>query len=297
VTGRSNFIRSAFSAVCLALTAWQAGGHAAQRDTRTVLDRLNPDNNAHRQDYAFLDGVGAVWPETLGRTAIPYDASSGFLVDRCHVLTTLHGVYPDDPGAQPALGKAVSFGVGQTATETSRGAARGLRFLIEGIVVAHGETTVIDREVQDPAADWALIQLKDHVDEGIPALPMLASTPESWAPGTVVTAAGFPADHRAFRADGFNFKDLWGSVGTVADVRATGTVGAIAETTIQATRGMSGSPVFTSVGGAAQVVIGMVQSIRGNGLDVSAQRPNVEVLFTPALLEEIKRAIKRTPCP
>jgi hypothetical protein len=265
------------------------------KDVRIVRDRLHPGNNPDHEDDSFLNGVGAVWPEDFGRSAIPYDASSGFLVDRCHALTNLHAVYTEDLVVHPAPGKSVSFGVGQTE-ETRRGAARGLKFLLPGVVVAHGDTTIVDRTVQHPEADWALIHLARKVDDSIPALSVVAPQLAQLTPGTLVAAAGFPADHRAIRPDGWNFKDLWGSVGNIVEVTRTSTVGALAATTVQATRGMSGSPVYTSVGNGAHVVIGMVQSMRGNGLDVSARSPNVELLFTPGLLNEIGAAAARTPC-
>lgn len=272
---------------CLALSGCEADAPAAHPDTRVVRDRLHPWNNPAHEDYSFLNGVGAVWPEELGHSAIPYDASSGFLIDRCHVLTNLHVVY---------AANLVSFGVGQTERETGRGAARGLEFLFHGVVVAHGETKIVDHVVEHPEADWALLRLTTQVADRISALPPVTPDLEELQPGTPLAAAGFPADHRALRADGLNFKDLWGSVGNLVDVAASGANGAIAETTIQATRGMSGGPIYMSIGGDAHVVIGMVQSIRGNGLDVSAYQPNVEVLFTPQLLAEIGSAVARTPC-
>jgi hypothetical protein len=279
------------------LTSSQSAARSANRDARIALDRLDPAKNHDHEDYGFLDGVGAVWPEELGRSAIPYDASSGFLIDRCHVLTSLHVVYPEDLVIEPPLGKSVTFGVGQTESQTGRGAARGLKFLLHGTVLAHGDTHIVDHRVQRPDADWALIQLTTNVDASVPALPIAVPILEQLAPGVAIGAAGFPADHRSIRADGLNFKDLWGSVGSVVDVTATSTIGALAETTIQATRGMSGAPVYTAIGDAAHVVIGLVQSIRGNGLDVSPQAPNVELLFTAAILEEIDQAVARTPCP
>jgi hypothetical protein len=272
---------------CFALSGCEADTHAVRADTRILRDRLHPWNNPAHEDYSFLNGVGAVWPEELGHAAIPYDASSGFLIDRCHVLTNLHVVYADD---------LVSFGVGQTERETGRGAARGLEFLFHGVVVAHGETTIVDHVVERPEADWALLRLTTQVADRISALPLVTPNLEELKPGTPLAAAGFPTDHRAMRADGLNFKDLWGSAGNLVDVAASGANGAIAETTIQATRGMSGGPIYMSIGGDAHVVIGMVQSIRGNGLDVSAYQPNVEVLFTPQLLAEIGSAVARTPC-
>ncbi len=282
---------------CLALAGSRATPTGLHADARIVRDRLHPWNNAYREDDSFLDGVGAVWPEELGRAAVPYDASSGFLLDRCHVLTNLHAVYTEDLVVRPPLGKPVSFGVGQTERETSRGAARGLKFLLPGVVVAYGDTRIVEHRVQHPDADWALVHLTTNVDASIPALPIIAPTPDELPPGTVVAAAGFPADHRAIRADGYNFKDLWGSVGRLVDVQAAGATGAIAETTVQATRGMSGGPLYAALGGEAPVVIGMIQSIRGNGLEASVRAPNVEILFTPQLLLQIGSAIARTPCP
>ena len=280
----------------LVMLALQARAHPLQKDTRVIRDRLHPWNNPDRQDYSFLNGVGAVWPEDFGRSAVPYAASSGFLVDRCHVLTTLHAVYTDDIVVRPVPGKTVSFGVGQTATETDRGAARGLQFLLQGVVIAHGDTTIVNHVVQQPGADWALIQLAANVDDRIHALPVLAPEPAQLTPGIVVAAAGFPSDHRTWRADGFNFKDLWGSVGTLVQVTATSTIAAIVETTAQATRGMSGGPLYLFSAGETPAVIGMVQSIRGNGLDVSTRLPNVELLFTAPLLAEITGAVAHTPC-
>jgi len=283
----------AISAVALA--GWQAAA-PAQKDARIVRDRLHPWNNPSHEDDSFLNGVGAVWPEEVGRSAVPYDASSGFLLDRCHAVTNLHVVYTEDLVVHPPSGKSVAFGVGQT-DETGRGAARGLKFLLPGVVVAHGDTTIVDHIVQQPAADWALIRLATNVDDSIPALPVAAAPLELLTPGIVVAAAGFPADHRAVRADGWNFKDLWGSAGRIVTVTRTSTVGAIVGTTVQASRGMSGGPIYASIGSAAHVVIGMVQSVAGNGLEPSARAPNVELLFTPELLNEIGAAAARTPCP
>jgi hypothetical protein len=40
----------------------------------------------------------------------------------------------------------------------------------------------------------------------------------------------------------------------------------------------------------------MVQSIRGNGIDVSDSMPNVQVLFTPGTVAKISAAEAQTPC-
>jgi hypothetical protein len=119
--------------------------------------------------------------------------------------------------------------------------------------------------------------------------------PARLTPDADLRSAGYPMDHRERRADGFKLKDLWGSEGRVVAVVPAGT-GALLETTIQTTPGSSGGPVYGDFGGRQQVVIGMVQSIAGNGIDVSARTPNVQILFTPVTFGEIARAQTHDPC-
>ena len=271
--------------------------HTRQPDARARLDRHSA--------YAFLDGVGAVWPEDFDHGAAPLNASTGFLLDRCHVLTNLHAVYPEDLVVNPPVGKRVAFGVGQTDGDARRGAARGLRFLFHGSVVAHGDTHIVDHVVQQPEDDWALVHLDTGADPVIPALAIVAISPRQLQPGTPVATAGFPVDHRALRPDGFNFKDLWGSAGELVTVASTSNAGAMVESTLQTTFGMSGGPLYlidpttnrvAAVAPAAVAVIGMVQGFRGNGIDVSAQMPSAQLVFTPALAARIGSAVTRTPC-
>jgi hypothetical protein len=40
----------------------------------------------------------------------------------------------------------------------------------------------------------------------------------------------------------------------------------------------------------------MHEGIRGNGIDVSEDAPNLQILFTPAGLAAIRAAQARTPC-
>jgi len=54
-------------------------------------------------------------------------------------------------------------------------------------------------------------------------------------------------------------KDLWGSDGAVVRVVWPSTAGAVIESTIQATRGSSGSPVYGDFDGRRHLVIGMHQ--------------------------------------
>ncbi len=112
-----------------------------------------------------------------------------------------------------------------------------------------------------------------------------------------LSIAGFPVDHRERRGDRFNLKDLWGSDGRVVEVVWASTVGALIESTIQATRGNSGGPLYGDFNGQKHIVIGMHQSIRGNGIDVSESTPNIQILFTPGTLASISAAQALTPCP
>ena len=61
--------------------------HALLKDNRVIRDRLHPRNNRDHGDYAFLNAVGAVWSADITMAAVGYSASTGFLIDRCHVLT------------------------------------------------------------------------------------------------------------------------------------------------------------------------------------------------------------------
>ncbi len=97
------------------------------------------------------------------------------------------------------------------------------------------------------------------------------------------------------RRDRLDLKDLWGSDGAVVRVVWASTGGALIESTIQATRGSSGSPLYGNFDGQ-NVVIGMHQGIRGNGIDVSEDMPNIQIFFTPAVLTSIRAAQGRTPC-
>jgi len=270
--------------------------HTLQPDNRIVKDRLHPQNNRFHEDESFLNAVGAVWSQDIKRSAVGYAASSGFLIDRCHVLTSMHVVYPDRIVVKPALGKAVVFGVGQTEGDANRGALQGLRYVRAGAVTAYGETTIVEHRVQNPDGDWALIRLADNIDDSIEPMPLTAVDSAGLPRHFRLSAAGFPADHRDRRSQGLNLKDLWGSDGEVVAVVATSTIGAIIETTIQATRGNSGGPVYGDFDGRPHVVIGIVESIHGNGIDVSADNPSIQVLFTPYTLERITAAQAETPC-
>src|ERR1019366_8818970 len=124
-----------------AMTGIWRTSHTLMKDARVVRDRLHARNNRNRQDYSFLNAVGAVWSADIKKSAAGYSASTGFLIDRCHVLTNMH----------------VVFTVGQTEGEGNGGALQGLRFLLNGVVIAHGDTIIVDHLVHNPENDWTLI--------------------------------------------------------------------------------------------------------------------------------------------
>jgi V8-like Glu-specific endopeptidase len=270
--------------------------HALTRDNRVVKDRLHARNNRDREDYSFLNAVGAIWPDDVDKSAAGYMASTGFLIDPCHVLTNMHTIYTDDLVLDPPLGKSVSFAVGQTEGAGNRGALQGLKFLLGGVVIAHGDTLIVDHVVHNPENDWALIRLVANVEEII--RPMTIGTVDAarLPKNRQLSIAGFPVDRRTLHGDQLDLKDLWGSDGEVVRVVWASTAGAVIESTIQATRGNSGSPLYGDFDGRQHIVVGMHQGIRGNGIDVSEDTPNLQIFFTPAALTSIRAAEARTPC-
>jgi hypothetical protein len=273
-----------------------------QKDRRAVVDRLDADKNPGRRDDSFLNAVGAVWAYGIDKAAAGYAAStgdraaSGFLIDRCHVLTNMHAVYDDAVVVTPPLAHPVAFAVGQTESDRDRGALQGLKFLLPGMVIAHGDSLIVDGLVHDPADDWAVIRLADNVDSSITPMTIAAVEPARLPKHLALASAGYPSDHRRQRGDGFKLKDLWRSEGEVVAVTPVSSTAALIQTTIQTTPGNSGGPIFGDFSGRRHVVIGMVQSLRGNGIDVSDSAPNVQLLFTAGTIARIDAARSQNPC-
>jgi V8-like Glu-specific endopeptidase len=270
--------------------------HALTKDNRVIRDRLHPRNNRDHGDYSFLNAVGAVWSADITMAAVGYSASTGFLIDRCHVLTNMHAVYTDDIVMNPSIGQSVEFGVGQTEGEANRGALQGLRFLLSGEVIGHGDSIIVNHLVHNPENDWALIRLAANVDDSIRPLTIGTVDGAQLPKNLRLSIAGFPADLRLRRGDRLELKDLWESDGQVVGVVWASTSSAVIESTIQATRGNSGGPLYGNFNGQKHIVIGMAQSISGNGIDVSESSPNIHILFTPDTLARISAAQAGTPC-
>jgi hypothetical protein len=273
-----------------------------QKDRRAVVDRLDADQNPGRLDESFLNAVGAVWAYGIDKSGAGYAASTGdraatgFLIDRCHVLTNMHTVYDDAVVMDPALARPVAFAVGQTQTDRDRGALQGLKFLLTGTVVAHGDSLIVDGLVHNPADDWAVIRLASNVDGSITPMTIAAVEPAQLPKHFALSSAGYPSDHRRQRGDGFKLKDLWRSEGEVVAVTPVSSTAALIQTTIQTTPGNSGGPIFGDFTGRPHVVMGMVQSLRGNGIDVSDSAPNVQLLFTAGTIARVDAARIQTPC-
>ena len=293
-------------AVSLALLAPVGGAHAAQgiwrtahpflNDSHVIKDRLHPGNNPNHEDCSYLNAVGAVWPADVDRSAAGYRASTGFLIGRCHVLASMHAVYTDDVVMNPPTGKSVAFAVGQTEGTANRGALQGLKFLLSGAVVAHGDTLIVDRLVHTPENDWALIRLAANVDGSITPMTIAAVDSSQLSRNRPLSLAGFPADRRTLRGDRFDLKDLWGSDGRLTGVVWANTAAAVIESTVPAARGESGGPLYGDFDGRKHIVIGLHEGFRGNGIDVSENAPNIQVLFTPGTLAAIRAAQALTPC-
>ena len=275
---------------------------AAQSDRRTLADRLDKGRNPNHRDDSYLNAVGAVWPFPVAKAGAGYPASTGdraatgFLIDRCHVLTNLHVAYADAVVVDPPLGHPVAFAVGQTESDRDRGALQGLKYLAAGTVIAHGDTVIVDGLVHHPEDDWALIRLAASVDPTITPMTIAAVDLADVPSGAKLSSAGYPSDHRSRRGDGFKLKDLWRSEGEVVEVSGVNWVAALIQTTIQTTPGNSGGPLFGDFAGRAHLVIGMAQSLRGNGIDASASTPNVQLLFTANTIERITAAQVQNPC-
>jgi hypothetical protein len=269
--------------------------HPVGKDTRVVKDRLHARNNRDHEDCSFLNAVGAVWPAEIPKSAAGYSASTGFLIDRCHVLTSMHAVYTEDVVLNPSAGQPVVFAVGQTEGG-NRGALQGFKFLTNGVVVGHGDTLIVDHLVHNPENDWALVRLTADVDDTITPMTIATVDVARLPVNLPLSTAGFPADLRERHGDRLGLKDLWGSDGRIVRVVWASTAGAVIESTIQAARGNSGGPLYGDFDEKRHLVIGMQQAIRGNGVDVSASAPNVQIFFTPGTLAGIRAAQALSPC-
>jgi hypothetical protein len=270
------------------------------RDSRVVIDRLHPENNAHGEDFKELNAVG-VLAAVDQATSTVYGFGSGALIDACHVLTAQHVIYGghgdfDTPPPSPSL----EFLVGQVTPE-EHNLTEGMRYVRFGTATAMGGTGQHNRRSDSFERDWALVTLTENVPEIAPIElhafdPALRNGP-NWIleHGDKAGIAGFPGDHMA-QNPLVSHAHLWGSYGDVLGVYNDPDSGfAYFTLTAPATQGTSGGVAFTTLAGR-HVAVGIVQSRSGDGIHDLTRSPTSVVLITPHLLHVIHNAQAAQPC-
>lgn len=102
-----------------------------------------------------------------------------------------------------SLGAAWSYAINPATSDRDDPCVlQGLMILRTGMVVAHGDTSIVDHLVHDPGGDRALIHLPTNVDSSIPPVSLSAIDPGLPPRQASLWAAGYPADLRHLRDDG-----------------------------------------------------------------------------------------------
>jgi Trypsin-like peptidase domain len=270
------------------------------QDTRVVIDRFHPENNAHAENLFELNAIGVLAPLAQDAQTV-YGFGSGALIDTCHVLTAQHVIYGwhADFDVPPPSGN-LEFLVGQTTPE-EHNLTEGLRYVRFGTATVLGGTGQHGGRSDRPERDWALVTLTEDLP-GIAPLqlhafdPALRSGP-NWilAHGGRVGLAGFPGDHMA-QNPLIAHAHLWGSFGQIVGVYNDPSAGfAYFTVTAPATPGASGGMAFTTIEGRHEAV-GIIQSRSGDGIHDLDRSPTAVVLITPHLLQEIHTAQTAHPC-
>lgn len=270
------------------------------QDTRVVLDRFHPENNARAEDLSELNAIGVLAPIAQDAQSV-YGFGSGGLIDTCHVLTAQHVIYGwrADFDVPPPSG-TLEFLVGQTTPE-EQNLTEGLRYVRFGSATALGGTGQHGGRSDRPERDWALVTLTEDLP-GITPLQLHAFDP-AWRSGpnwildhgARAGLAGFPGDHMA-QNPLIAHAHLWGSYGQVLGVYNDPIAGfAYFTVTAPATPGASGGMAFTTIEGR-HVAVGIIQSRSGDGIHDLARSPNLVVLITPHLLQEVRAAQAAHPC-
>jgi hypothetical protein len=271
-------------------------------DSRTVFDRLHPQNNPHRENFADLNAIGVLAPVDYGAQKV-FGFGSGTLIDACHVLTVQHVPYAwhGDFDAPPPLGQTVEFLLGQTEP-SERNQTEGLKFVRFGTVTAYGGSGEHGGRSDAPQKDWAVVTLTENVPEIAP-IELLAMDPadpsgKNWIHDhqDEISTAGFPGDHMGGAAL-TSHAHLWGAFGHVLGVYNDPVSGfAYFTATTPGTPGSSGGLAFTKIN-ERYVAVGIIQSRLGDGIHNLTQEPTIAVLITPTLLGAIRQAQAQTPCP
>jgi hypothetical protein len=134
------------------------------QDSRVVLDRLHPENNAHGEDFKELNAIGVLAAVDQASSTV-YGFGSGALIDGCHVLTAQHVIYGgqgdfDTPPPAPSL----EFLVGQVTPE-EHNLTEGLRYVRFATATAMGGTGQHDGRSDSAERDWAVVTLTENLPE------------------------------------------------------------------------------------------------------------------------------------
>jgi hypothetical protein len=270
------------------------------QDSRVVIDRLHPENNAHGEDFKELNAIG-VLAAVDQATSTVYGFGSGSLIDACHVLTAQHVIYGGQGDFDtPPPGPSLEFLVGQVTPE-EHNLTEGLRYVRFGTATAMGGTGQHDGRSDSFERDWAVVTLTENVP-GIVPIELHAFDPAlrngaNWILEHAGRAgiAGFPGDHMAQNSL-VAHAHLWGSFGEVLGVYNDSDSGfAYFTLTAPATQGTSGGVAFTTLAGR-HVAVGIVQSRSGDGIHDLTRSPTRVVLITPHLFDKIHDALAAQPC-
>lgn len=266
----------------------------SQEDKRVPIDRRS-------EKYKQLNAVGAFFESDrlIG---------SGFLLDKCHVLTDAHVAYEefasnkiiDVDKVHVDEHKRLLFAVGVSSKYP-----KGFVYGIEGAVITHGTT---DGSVEDSSEDWALIKLDRSLPSDFPTIPIF-QVPDIQATGFSLIGVGFPAD-RTNRGTDFSF--LYGDL----NCRIVANMGeSYYAHNCQATGGDSGGPLLIVRQNGSYSAVGMMtgRHAKMTGLEKSDnyKEASVAVSFGPGVpsdpqnglegvlspSDEILKAVKDSPCP
>jgi hypothetical protein len=270
------------------------------QDSRVVLDRLHPENNAHGEDFKELNAIGVLAAVDQASSTV-YGFGSGALIDGCHVLTAQHVIYGgqgdfDTPPPAPSL----EFLVGQVTPE-EHNLTEGLRYVRFATATAMGGTGQHDGRSDSAERDWAVVTLTENLPEIVPielhAFDPALRNGANWILEHADRAgiAGFPGDHMA-QNPLVAHAHLWGSFGEVLGIYNDSDSGfAYFTLTAPATQGTSGGVAFTTLAGR-HVAVGIIQSRSGDGIHDLIRSPTSVVLITPHLLNAIHDAMAAQPC-
>jgi len=188
---------------------------------------------------AYLDSVVIVWPSASN----PRNWGSGFLISKCHVMTSHHVVFDQDKDEEMRIGKQVVIGLGQTnappwKSEIAYGTVVGFDPKVRRI-------NEIEKVEYSAGRDWAVVKLnKDKFGKypGDKLKPFcLGEIDKAAKLNEVKTIAVRSIGHPADKLLSTGKLQLWQDT----ECKVVSASGGIWDTTCQFRSGMSGGPVAT----------------------------------------------------